>query len=314
MAFEVIKTIKGHKYGYKVESYRENGKTKQRILEYHGRLDKPQGESAGTIANCLSIPYGLYYFGSPDNCIFCEGKEPVEAYFNIIRGFDSSIPVMTYIDAAKTERKDFPIPFAPIQYPSVVDVNEKYIAVFMDLESWINSKSNFEGKIGKQICSAIQVKRNAFFKDQKRAEQSEKKKITTKAKAQKQSIPAVCPAGKPACLKTKKCVHWGKNQCDYHLDVPDICPIGKPKCVQSHKLCDFWYAGGCNQDMDSTCESGACNMPSAPQPNTECPYCHHDLTIDFDEYDCKKMELEMCSHCGKEYLINAGRYRIETKN
>lgn len=42
MSFEIIKTIKGHRYGYKVESYRENGKIRQRILEYHGRLDKPQ--------------------------------------------------------------------------------------------------------------------------------------------------------------------------------------------------------------------------------------------------------------------------------
>jgi hypothetical protein len=44
MSFERIKTIKGKKYGYKVESYREDGKIKQRILEYHGRIDKPKNE------------------------------------------------------------------------------------------------------------------------------------------------------------------------------------------------------------------------------------------------------------------------------
>jgi hypothetical protein len=36
------------------------------------------------------------------------------------------------------------------------------------------------------------------------------------------------------------------------IDIPDTCPIGKPICVQSHDLCDSWYAGGCNQDFDST--------------------------------------------------------------
>ncbi len=40
MAYEVIKTVKGHQYRYEVESYRENGKVKQRILKNLGRADR----------------------------------------------------------------------------------------------------------------------------------------------------------------------------------------------------------------------------------------------------------------------------------
>ena len=40
MAYEITKTIKGHQYRYEVESYRENGKVKQRILKNLGRADK----------------------------------------------------------------------------------------------------------------------------------------------------------------------------------------------------------------------------------------------------------------------------------
>jgi len=40
MSYETIKIIKGHPYGYTVESYRIDGKIRQRILKYHGRLDK----------------------------------------------------------------------------------------------------------------------------------------------------------------------------------------------------------------------------------------------------------------------------------
>lgn len=43
MSYETIKIIKGHRYGYRVESYRIDGKIRQRILEYHGRLDKVEG-------------------------------------------------------------------------------------------------------------------------------------------------------------------------------------------------------------------------------------------------------------------------------
>jgi len=39
MPYETVKIIKGHRYGYLVESYRKDGKVRQRILEYRGRLD-----------------------------------------------------------------------------------------------------------------------------------------------------------------------------------------------------------------------------------------------------------------------------------
>ncbi len=42
MVFERIKTVKGHQYKYEVESVRENGKIKQKIVKYLGRVDKPE--------------------------------------------------------------------------------------------------------------------------------------------------------------------------------------------------------------------------------------------------------------------------------
>lgn len=50
MSFEKIKTIDGKKYSYTVERYREDGRTKYRILEYHG-VDKDQ------IKDSFSIPF-----------------------------------------------------------------------------------------------------------------------------------------------------------------------------------------------------------------------------------------------------------------
>ncbi len=48
MPFERIKTIKGHQYKYLVENVRENGKTKQNILKYFGRVDKEQTDQEST--------------------------------------------------------------------------------------------------------------------------------------------------------------------------------------------------------------------------------------------------------------------------
>lgn len=39
MSYIVIKKVKGHEYKYEVESYRIEGKVKQRILHYLGRVD-----------------------------------------------------------------------------------------------------------------------------------------------------------------------------------------------------------------------------------------------------------------------------------
>ncbi|EQD71412.1 protein containing transposase [mine drainage metagenome] len=46
MASIVARKIKGRVYYSKVESYRENGKVKQRILEYYGRLDPRKNPEA----------------------------------------------------------------------------------------------------------------------------------------------------------------------------------------------------------------------------------------------------------------------------
>lgn len=40
MSYIRTKTVKGHEYRYLVESYREGGKVKQRILKYLGRDEK----------------------------------------------------------------------------------------------------------------------------------------------------------------------------------------------------------------------------------------------------------------------------------
>lgn len=41
MSYQRIKKIKGNEYLYEMESYRENGKIKNRIIKYHGNIKKP---------------------------------------------------------------------------------------------------------------------------------------------------------------------------------------------------------------------------------------------------------------------------------
>lgn len=96
MSFEIIKTIKGHKYGYTVESYREEGKNKQRILKYHGRMDK---EPIGT--NALTIPYGFYYF-SQEECSACDSQKQVEDELGEIKRYSGEeIPQIIYVNLSK---------------------------------------------------------------------------------------------------------------------------------------------------------------------------------------------------------------------
>jgi hypothetical protein len=44
MTYQIIKKSKGKEYLCEVESYRENGKVRQRIVKYHGSFDKPSNQ------------------------------------------------------------------------------------------------------------------------------------------------------------------------------------------------------------------------------------------------------------------------------
>lgn len=46
MSFIRTVKVKGHAYSCEVENYRENGKVRQRILQYFGRLDADQPVSS----------------------------------------------------------------------------------------------------------------------------------------------------------------------------------------------------------------------------------------------------------------------------
>jgi len=53
MAFERIKTVKGHNYKYLVENVRENGKVKQKIIKNLGRVDKPKTATEGQLKSIV---------------------------------------------------------------------------------------------------------------------------------------------------------------------------------------------------------------------------------------------------------------------
>jgi hypothetical protein len=113
MSFETIKTIKGHKYGYTVESYREDGKTKQRILKYHGRVDKEPTPTSG-----IDIPDGFYYF-SAEGCDGCMPEENLRGVLEpyILRGLKITIQ---YINMSKTGGNPTPIEITGT--PTLIDV------------------------------------------------------------------------------------------------------------------------------------------------------------------------------------------------
>lgn len=70
MSYETIKIIKGHKYGYKVESYRENGKIRQRIIEYHGRIDNcPAENGLCTQDECARMKANRLFWTKCGRCI-----------------------------------------------------------------------------------------------------------------------------------------------------------------------------------------------------------------------------------------------------
>jgi hypothetical protein len=106
MAFERIKTVNGHQYKYLVENVRENGKTKQKIVKYFGRIDKPPQNTAG-----LTIPYGVYYF-TQTNCQHCRSEDRAREFSNQLNANIKEEIDFFYINLSKMKN---PIP-VPIEY------------------------------------------------------------------------------------------------------------------------------------------------------------------------------------------------------
>lgn len=121
MSFERIKTIKGKKYGYTVESFREAGKTKQRILKYHGRVDKEPVSN-----NCLRIPYGIYYFAQ-DGCGACSSEDDIQKEFDKYRRHsEKAIPELIYINLSKDKN---PLPLAISSTPTFIFIGKEKMYV-----------------------------------------------------------------------------------------------------------------------------------------------------------------------------------------
>ena len=62
MAYIVCRRVRGKEYFFRVEGYRENGKVKQRVLEYYGRNDPRKNPDARPIIKSQE-PDGSYNFG-----------------------------------------------------------------------------------------------------------------------------------------------------------------------------------------------------------------------------------------------------------
>lgn len=118
MAFERIKIIKGHEYRYRVKSVRKNGKVRQEIVEYLGRVDKDKEQvSTGE----FTIPYGLYYFAQ-EGCGSCmdeeELRERIELY---MRRVGVTMPAIHYVNLSKMAN---PTGIVIVQTPTLVECDE----------------------------------------------------------------------------------------------------------------------------------------------------------------------------------------------
>ena len=106
----------------------------------------------------LYLPHGLYYFGtSKTSPLPCESKKHADAFFEVIRAIDPNMRQMNYIDMAKTERKDYPIPYLGFPPSTVFEVTDKYISDYCSFEDWIESK--YEDPKAKELLAAIEAKR-----------------------------------------------------------------------------------------------------------------------------------------------------------
>ena len=84
------------------------------------------------------------------------------------------------------------------------------------------------------------------------------------------------------------------------------CPL-HIKCQKSHKFCDHWQGNECCYKWDILCKNGACNMPSAQHPNSECPHCQQALTIDYDD---SHNPIAECFHCHQAITIDYKNWKI----
>lgn len=155
MSFERIKTIKGHQYKYEVESIRENGKVKQRIVKYFGRVDKNP-------KNGVTIPYGFYYF-SQEGCSGCYSKQGFEAFFDHIKQISGEeLPQLYYIDISKDEN---PINLRVIGTPTVCEIGVQglYINVGFNESDWV--LWHFGDKKGREIAKVLESEYNRQRKE-----------------------------------------------------------------------------------------------------------------------------------------------------
>lgn len=134
MTFKRIKTVGGHKYEYLVENVREDGKVKQKIVKYLGRVDKQTDNTQS-----LSIPYGLYYFAQ-DNCQYCNSEIEAVDFFNTVsRILEIDLPKVQYINISK-EKIPVPISFSGV--PTVIECNKKgvFVGPLINVfgESWLS--------------------------------------------------------------------------------------------------------------------------------------------------------------------------------
>lgn len=119
MSFERIKKVNGHEYKYLVENTRVDGKIKQKIIKYLGRVDKQvTADTEHTTQHGINIPDGLYYL-SQEGCGYCmeeeEFKKYISPYFQI-----SGIKInINYINLTKMNN---PLPVSIPGTPTMIDV------------------------------------------------------------------------------------------------------------------------------------------------------------------------------------------------
>ena len=127
MAFERIKTVNGHKYRYLVKNVREDGKVKQKIVRYLGRIDKEPEQF-------LKIYYGFYYYAQ-DNCSACWEKQEVEKLMKDFSRFSGvKFPDIKYINLSTTEN---PLPINVEATPTIIECSEKGICICNRLWDWL---------------------------------------------------------------------------------------------------------------------------------------------------------------------------------
>ncbi len=134
MTFERIKIVKGHQYKYLVENVRENGKVKQKIIKYLGRVDKKRAMADG-----ITLPYGVYYFSS-DECEYCRSEDEIkESIAPYKRLSVVELPEIQYINLSRYN----PTLIDIHSTPTIVDIHPQGVFVMvgsMCVYDWLRWK------------------------------------------------------------------------------------------------------------------------------------------------------------------------------